>query len=139
MVGIVLRTFGVPDGSPKDEVGVIHYVVKDAPQFRIRDVNNDPPALNTESSDPRQEARMPMGYDFELSSTVSIPPGKSVLFSVPVTHLSKSWHIEIPYTFELPSGKGPRNPIIGGEPRMVLQYSAWDLPQDIQQQLPRTH
>jgi hypothetical protein len=137
MVGVVLRTFSVPDRSQKDEVGVIHYVVKDAPQFRIRDVNDAPPP-NAGSSEPRQEPRMPMGYDFELSSTLSVPPGKSVLFSVPVTHLSKSWHIEIPYTFDVPSGKGLRNPVTGGEPRMVLQYSAWDLPEDIQQQLSST-
>lgn len=137
-VGIVLRAFGVPEGSRKDEIGVMHDVVKDAPQFRVHGIDNDPPPLNTQTSEPSPEARMPMGYDFEVSSPESIPPGKSVLFSVPVTHLGKSWHIEIPYKFDVPSGKGPRQPIVGGEPRMVLLYSAWDLPQDIQQQLPKT-
>jgi hypothetical protein len=136
-VGIVLRTFGVPEGSQKDEIGVMHRVVKDAPQFRIYGITTDPPPLSTQSSEPPQEIRMPMGYDFELSELESIPPGKSALFSVPVTHLSKSWHIEIPYTFDVPSGKGPRQPIVGGEPKMVLLYSAWDLPPDIQQQLPK--
>jgi hypothetical protein len=137
-VGIVLRTFGVPEGSQKDEIGVMHEVVKDPPQFRIYGVGKEPPPLNAQSAEPLQEARMPRGYDFDVSVAESIPPGKSVLFSVPVTHLSKSWHIEIPYRFDAPSGKGPRLPMVGGEPRMVLLYSAWDLPQDIQQQLPKS-
>jgi hypothetical protein len=136
-VGIVLQTISVPEGTLKDEIGVIHDVVKDPPQIRIRGVNTDPPTLNMQSSEPPQEAKMPAGYDSEIRSTESIPPGKSALFSVPVTHLSKSWHLEIPYAFDVPPGKGPRQAIIGGEPRMVLLYSAWDLPEDIQQQLPK--
>ena len=137
-VGIVLRTFGVPEGTLKDEVGVIHHVVKNPPQFRIHGVDNDPPPLNAQSSEPPQQARMPTGYDSDVSSAEIILPGQSVLFSVPVTHLSKSWHLEVPYKFDVPSGKGPRQPIVGGEPRMVLLYSAWDLPEDIQQQLPKS-
>jgi len=137
-VGIVLRTISVPEGTLKDEIGVIHDVVKDPPPFRIRGVNTDPPPVNIQGSEPPQEAKMPTGYDSEFSSTESIPPGKSALFSVPVTHLSKLWHLEIPYAFDVPTGKGPRQPIIGGEPRMVLIYSAWDLPEDIQRQLPKS-
>jgi len=133
-VAIVLRTFGAPEGSPKDAVGVVHNVVKDA-QFRIRGVGIEPPALNAQNSEPNDEAKMPAGYDFDVSSAETIPAGQSLLFSVPVTHLSKSWHIEIPYTFDLPPGKGPRQPIVGGEPKMVLLYSGWDLPEEVQRQL----
>jgi hypothetical protein len=133
-VGIVLRTFGAPEGSPKDEVGVMHRVVKDV-QFRIRDVEPEPPALNAKDAEPRQEAKMPGGYDFDLALAETVPPGKSLLFSVPVTHLSNSWHMEIPYEFDLPRGKGPRQQIVGGRPSMILRYSAWDLPEDVQKQL----
>jgi hypothetical protein len=133
-IGIVLRTFGAPEGSPKDEVGVMHRVVKDV-QFRIRDVEPEPPALNAKGAEPRQEAKMPGGYDFDLALAEIVPPGKSLLFSVPVTHLSKSWHMEIPYEFDLPPGKGPRQQIVGGQPSMTLRYSAWDLPENVQQQL----
>ncbi len=88
-IGITVRTFGVPEGSLKDEVGVIHNVVKDAPQFRASsDIGNDAPLLSTQKSELRQETAMPAGYDFELSSTVTLRPGKSLLFSVPLTHLS---------------------------------------------------
>jgi hypothetical protein len=43
--------------------------------------------------------------------------------------------MEIPYEFDLPRGKGPRQQIVGGQPSMILSYSAWDLPEDVQQQL----
>jgi len=133
-VAIVLRTFGAPEGSPKDEVGVMHDVVKDV-QFRIQEVTIEPPMLNAQSSEPPDETKMPAGYDPDVSSAETIPPGQSLLFSVPVTHLSKSWHIEIPYRFDLPPGKGPRQPTVGGEPKMILLYSGWDLPEEVQQQL----
>jgi len=133
-VAIVLRTFGAPEGSSKEEAGLIHEVVKDV-QFRIREVKVEPPPLNGESSEPDEEPQMPTGYNFDVSSAESVPPGQSLLFSVPVTHLSKSWHLEIPYTFDLPPGKGPRLPIVGGEPKMVLLYSGWDLPDEVQKQL----
>jgi hypothetical protein len=118
-VAVLLRTFGVPHGSPEGEVGVIH------------DVVNDRRTATTGS----KSSSMPIGYASEVSSSESVQPGQSILFSVPVIHLSKDWHIEIPYQFDLPPGKGPREPIVGGEPRMVLLYSAWDLPEKVQRQL----
>lgn len=136
-VAIVLRTFGAPDGSLKDEVGVFHDVVEDK-QFRIHTVKVEPPQLNALSSEPPPTVEMPMGYDSDVRSAETVPPGESVLFSVPTTHLSKSWHIEIPYEFDVPPGKGPRQPIIGGQPKMVLIYSAWDLPEDVRRQLSKT-
>ena len=132
-VGIVLRTFGVPEGSAKGEVGVMHDVVRDAPKSGL--ILGVTPERNTANRDPRQKEKMPTGYDRDVSSTASIAPGQSVLFSVPVSHLGKSWHIEIPYSFDLPYGTGPRQPTTAGEPRMVLLYYVWDLPQDLQQQL----
>lgn len=133
-VGIVLRTFGVPKGSLKDEVGVIHYVVQDEPILTVTS-DIDPP--HDESSASPETAKMPTGYDAEVSSAARISPGNSLLFSIPVTHLSKSWHIEIPYMFDIPHGKEPRQPTEGGEPKMVLLYSIWELPKDVKQQLRR--
>ena len=133
-VGVVLRTFGPPEGSLKEEVGLMHQVVKDV-QFRIREVEPEPPTLNATEAEPKQAETMPGGYYFDLGSAETIPPGKSLLFSVPVSHLSKSWHMEIPYEFDLPSGKGPRPEMIGGLPSMVLEYSGWDLPDAVQQKL----
>ena len=130
-VGVVLRTFGAPEGSLKGEVGVMHEVVKERKsEHRL--------ALSTKSSEPRPDAKMPTGYDSDVSSAEIIPPGDSVLFSVPVTHLSKYWHIEIPYEFDVPSGKGSLKAVTSGIPRMAMLYYIWDLPEDLQQQLLKT-
>ncbi len=150
-VPIVVRTFGVPDGYPDNEAGLFHDIVRNpesttsgvvtvlprpvgskideilhpAPERPI-----EPHGLNSPQVEP-----MPNGYDGDVSSTDTIPPGKALLFSVPVTHLNKHWHMEIPYKFELPRVRGLREPLVGGEPKMVLLYSASDLPSDIQEQL----
>jgi hypothetical protein len=72
--------------------------------------------------------QIPRGYMEEVGSLVTINPRREILFSMPANHLSKRWHIEIPFEFGLPKGKGPRDPNNGGEPQMVVTYSLWDLP-----------
>ncbi|MGA2876640.1 MAG: hypothetical protein ABSE82_14015 [Nitrososphaerales archaeon] len=138
-VGIVLGTFGVPDGSLKGEVGLIHYVVRDQPVLTITGVRADGSPLDAPSADSPQEQKMPEGYDAEAHSVAHLAPGESVLFSIPVNHLGTTWHIKIPYTFEIPKGRGPRPDDVGGEPQMVLLYSRWDLPKEIEKQLFKTH
>ena len=71
---------------------------------------------------------MPQGYVGEVGSTESIPSGEGILFSIPVNHLSERWHIEIPYDFDLPQRKCCRDPNVGGQPHMVVNYELWDLP-----------
>ena len=138
-VGIVLRAFGVPEGSPKDEVGVMHEVVRDKV---VRDGAEvlvfTPPATSgpPRARDSQKQEQMPAGYDFHVSTAETIAPGESLLFSIPVTHLSRAWHIEIPFEFDLPPGKGPRPPAIGGQPEMVLTYFVGDLPNDVSGAVP---
>ena len=76
---------------------------------------------------------MPDGYMSEVSSVVTVAPGDSVLFSIPVSHVGTSnsrWHMEVPFNFDLRKGRGPRDPSVGGEPIMMLRYSHYDLPDD---------
>jgi hypothetical protein len=135
-VSIVLETFRLPDGSAKGEVGLIHGVVRDQQVgLNIEDENDALPPLTIGAAKQVATTKMPAGYIFDVVSSQTVAPGEFVLFTVPVTHLSKHWHIEIPFDFCVPMGKGPRDPIIGGQPEMVLEYSAWDLPETIQQQL----
>src|SRR5262249_47439652 len=63
-VGIVLQTFGMPEGSMKNEVGLVHDVVRDTPQFRVVGIesDNEPPTLNAHTADSPQELKTPMGY-----------------------------------------------------------------------------
>jgi hypothetical protein len=43
----------------------------------------------------------PTGYQCTACSFTIIPPGMAVYFSVPINHVNKKWHIEIPFSFDL--------------------------------------
>ena len=124
-IAILVQASGVPDESPEDEVGVQYEVVRN-PEISILPLN--PREEKTTIQEKPKAAELPRGTMFHVASLVSIEPGNDILFSVPVNHLSDKWHIEIPFEFELPKGKGPRDPNNGGIPVMVLHYSLWDLP-----------
>src|SRR5260370_6871256 len=123
-VPIVVSTFGVPPGSPKDEEGVMYEVVPT--------VVGPVPVMIGNEQQPSPELKaedMPKGYMFDVGSSESIHPGESVLFSVPMNHFGNRWQIEIPFQFDLPKGKGLRDPNLwGGQPKTVLEYSLYDLP-----------
>jgi len=108
--------------GPKDEVGVQYDVVPSPeirgavmsfPQSSVIGKSESEKATDQEESQAKVE-EVPRGYMFHVASLVSIEPGRDLLFSLPVNHLSKKWHIEIPFEFELPKGKGPHDPISGG-------------------------
>ncbi len=135
-VPIIVRTFGVPEGSPQGEAGVIYDIVRTPSRpvggAIMPSVGATPsPSESPESSETRS------GPNFDVSSFESIPPGESILFSVPVSDLSEKWRMEIPYRFDLPKTKGVRDAMVGGEPKMALLYSAWDLPETVRKQLKR--
>jgi hypothetical protein len=57
----------------------------------------------TQSPPPQQPlSEMPGGYMFHVGSDYTLASGKSLSFSVPVNHVAKDWHIEIPFQFVLP-------------------------------------
>lgn len=61
-------------------------------------------------SPPVQE-RMPRGYSSNLGSLITIDSGKSLIFSVPVNHVSRMWSLQIPFHFSLPPVKEGVQPI----------------------------
>jgi hypothetical protein len=50
------------------------------------------------------------GYSFDVGSPITIGPGRSVLFSVPLTHVGPSWFFRIRFDFDLPPVKAGRQP-----------------------------
>lgn len=56
----------------------------------------------------------PRGYNFyngfESFQLTMISPGDEVLFSVPANHVSKDWHIEIPFRLAVPNNSRIRPP-----------------------------
>ena len=134
---IVLRTTGVPDESPKEEVGIMYEVVANPVAQGMVILSPEPTKgqsttrAGNEHEKPLarpESTEMPKGTMFHVGSAQVLPPSKNILFSIPVNHLGKKWHIEIPFTFDLPAGKGPHDPNAGGEPILVIEYSMWDLP-----------
>lgn len=144
-VPIQLHAYSAPDGSLSEEVGVMDDVVADQPMLTITpatDIKTEDPFATVPKLEDRsinhQPDEMPVGYVGELGSTLMVAPGHSVLFSVPTNHLGSKeddWHMEIPFWIDTPKGRGPRDPVIGGEPVMRLHYSFYDLPADVQAQI----
>jgi len=137
-IAILVLANGVPDDSPKDEVGLEYEVVANAAGRGMVFVSTaDAHKLETRetgsahSSDTKSD-EIPRGYIEEVASSVSIDPGQEILFSMPINHLSERWHVEIPFDFELPSGKGPLNSNTVGLPVMAVHYTVWDLPRNSQ-------
>ena len=139
---IRLRVYGVPDGSVTGEVGVMDDVVRNRPMLTITAGNSSPDvehessagndAVRTTEASTPQTTEMPSGYLSEVSGAVTVSPGGFVLFSVPTTHVggrAKEWHMEIPFWFDVPKGRGPRDEVVGGEPVMSLWYAHYDLPE----------
>ena len=78
--------------------------------------------------------KMPSGYMGEVSGVVTVAPGDSLLFSVPISHVgtrNSRWHMEIPFKFVVPRSQVLRDPLIGGEPILMLWYSRYDLPDEV--------
>jgi hypothetical protein len=93
----------VPDGSPEDEVGLFHNVVANPPTYGVSggtalEFGTSPKLAESHAA----TASMPDGYDSDVSSTATLDASESLLFSVPLNHLSGKWHIEIPFRFDVP-------------------------------------
>ncbi len=135
-VGIVVTENGTPDGSPKEERQIMYEVVPTVvpsfglPSFDATVGDTKPKQEKADDSDSNDSETIPQGYMGDVGSSESIAPGERILFSAPVNHFSERWHIEIPYTFDLPKGKCCRATDVGGQPKMVIEYGSWDLPPD---------
>lgn len=116
-VPITVGTYGVPDGTPEGEVGLI-YGIAALPKAAVGGGIPAIPLVNEETSSASNKdgGQIPSGTDY---SSETVPPGASLLFSVPISHLSERWRIEIPYEFGVPKRRDLREPLIGSEPHMT--------------------
>jgi len=136
-VPIVIRTSGVPDGSPIDEAGIFHNVVANPPTYgysggTILESGADTRPVESPTTTPP----MPEGYDADVSSAATLQASESLLFGIPINHLSGKWHIEIPFRLDLPH-KRPSHyeENVGGQPHMALSYWLSDLPEEARKQV----
>lgn len=125
---IVIRTFGVPQGAKLHEIGVLDNVVANPesavgdgsisyklPQLAGMGGSALPGELGSAShgsshSPNLQPSLMPHGYRYPVSSSITLSPGHSIYFSLPRDHVSKTWHVEVPFRFALKTSSRFRGP-----------------------------
>ena len=126
---IRIRTYGAPAGDASDSVGVMDLVLPKDPRQLLA------PEQEKELGPKRP---MPSGTWYDVGSTDVLKPGEQIHFSLPREHFSKRWEIHIPFSFDLPPGKGLRDDNAwGGYTEMFLSYSFEDLPVSVQKTLGR--
>ena len=136
-VQIVVTANGVPDESPKDEVGLRYRIVANPPVLGLPHLIGKPSGEKDETDidDNTGAAEMPRNDLIDVMSAITVEPGEAILFSMPVNHVGKHWHVEIPFEFDVPRGKGGRDEKNGGQPIMAVDYGLYDLPQQAQKQI----
>ena len=97
-VPITIGTFGT--GTDDPGVGVLHDVV----QIPAAGYGGYPEPAGTRRTPFREP---PMGYNnIDVHSLMTVYPGKSVLFSVPLEHLSPHWYIRVEFNLEVSKDRG---------------------------------
>jgi hypothetical protein len=67
-------------------------------------------------------AKPPEGYYAEVGSVTTVPPGESVLFSVPSNHLSSGWYLRVRFTVAVSPNR------IGDQPYSYADFRWEQLP-----------
>jgi hypothetical protein len=135
MLPITINTYGVPDGSPKDEQGIMDMVVAIEPDRVMLSLGRRDGTVVPKPFVKARPEELPHDYWLEVGSFQSIPPGKALLFSVPINHVGPQWYFEIPFHFEIANGRFPRDPSVGGFPAMKFHYVMNDLPPGAQREV----
>jgi hypothetical protein len=73
---------------------------------------------------PVASGNVPKGYSLdEVSSSTSIAPGDSLLFSVPSNHVSESWYFRVEFQLE------PPKQVSGPQPRSFVDFTWTMIPE----------
>jgi len=71
----------------------------------------------------------PEGYSSEVSSTTVVTPGEDLLFSVPLNHVSPSWHMQVRFKLQL-SDAGRVT-----QPESILAFYWQDIPETLREEV----
>lgn len=124
-VPITVGTFETGTGDPG--IGVFHDVVS----YESSRVKGYPgpqaeTPLKAAGDGPSEPAtKPPEGYYAEVSSTTTIAPGESILFSVPSNHLSPNWYVRVRFTLAVSPNR------IGDQPYSYADFRWEQLPDSV--------
>ncbi len=54
--------------------------------------------------------RPPIGYQVDVATPATIPPGHDLLFSVPISHVAQWWYLRVRFGLVLPAAMSGRQP-----------------------------
>lgn len=120
-VPIIVATFNPGTGDPG--VGIYDEVIPTlvkGPYFEGGRAGKKPP-----SPPPAIRHTPPEGYTAEVFSTTMIEPGNNLLFSVPLSHVSQSWYLQILFNLDVAGAT------YGSEPESSVSFHWQDIPERI--------
>ena len=116
-VPITVPTFGLTTGDPG--AGVLDEVI---PGTVTTSVSSEPDELNPPSGGASASSRHPEGYSAEVFSMTRILPGKDLLFSVPINHVSDNWFMRVRFVLDVDK------PSVGTGPYTYLNFFKTQIP-----------
>jgi hypothetical protein len=122
---ITVPTFGLPPGDPG--VGVLDEVV---PDILTTSVSADSDGIDLSEGSTSTAApvspkdRPPQGYSAEVFSMTRVLPGKDLLFSVPLNHVSNKWFMRVRFILDVDK------PSLGTGPYTYLNFFKTQIPQE---------
>lgn len=100
-IPVAIKTFDPGNGDPG--IGLQHEVIP-IPTASFGGILS-----STDKSDRgqgRAELKPPAGYSADLATLKRVEPGESVLFSVPLNHLSPQWYLRVEFTLDVSGQRG---------------------------------
>ncbi len=125
-IPIVLGIFNPGTGDPG--VGVFDEIV---PAAAIKGLMVAGPSGRAQQTESPKE-KPPEGYSSEVFSTTIIKPGEDLLFSVPLNHVSPSWHMQVKFKLHLSDAERVT------EPETTLAFYWQDIPEEFRESLGTT-
>lgn len=121
---ITFPAFGVPETL--GEVGMFYEVEA----IRNIETYRDAPKSGESQRQEQAAQETPVGYRLgHVSSTVQLPPGDSIVFSVPREHLNKGLALHLSFSYEW---QNQDDVFAGRDPRTYVYFYSSALPQTIQ-------
>lgn len=115
---ITVPTFGLTSGDPG--VGVFDEVIPDSVTTGVMDSSGIDPS---EGAAPAPTAiHPPHGYSAEVFSMTRVLPGKDLLFSVPLNHVSDQWFMRVRFVLDVDK------PSLGTGPYTYLEFFKTQIP-----------
>jgi hypothetical protein len=114
------------NGSSDDRTGRIIFddVIEIEPVMQVFDSSQAASMQKKEQDRLKALRNKPTGYASEVSGAAKIKPGESLLFGVPLNHVSEYWFMRVKFALDLNASS------IAVGPYTYLDFHVWDIPKE---------